>query len=63
MGAPGWAAAAPPPGHGDHFYFFNVYAIGGDDELKPGQSADELLDRIDERIINQARLVGTYSNG
>jgi Raf kinase inhibitor-like YbhB/YbcL family protein len=62
MGAPGWAPAAPPPGHGDHFYYFNVYAIGGDVELKPGLTADEVLDQIDEHIIAQARLVGTYSN-
>jgi Raf kinase inhibitor-like YbhB/YbcL family protein len=63
MGKPGWLPAAPPAGHGTHHYFFHLYAIGGDGELPEGLSMTELLERIDPDVINQARLVGTYSNG
>jgi Raf kinase inhibitor-like YbhB/YbcL family protein len=62
MGEPGWAPAAPPPGHGAHFYYFTVYALDAELDLKPGLSADELLAIIDEHVLNQARIVGTYSN-
>jgi Raf kinase inhibitor-like YbhB/YbcL family protein len=53
---------APPPGHGDHFYYFNLYALDEDLDLPPGLSSAELLERIDDHIIEQARIVGTYSN-
>jgi Raf kinase inhibitor-like YbhB/YbcL family protein len=62
IGKPGWAPAAPPAGHGTHHYFFHLYAIGGDNDLPEGLSMAELLQRIDADVINQARVVGTYSN-
>lgn len=62
MGQPGWAPAAPPPGHRTHYYYFHLYALGGDPELPAGLSAPELLQRIDADVIEQARVVGTYSN-
>jgi len=57
-----WFPASPPPGHGTHFYYFHVYAIGSDLQLEPGLTARQLLDRIDEGVLEQARIVGTYSN-
>lgn len=63
LGEPTWSPAAPPPGHGTHFYYFHLYALGGSADLPPGLSAGELRQRIDADVINQARLVGTYSNG
>ena len=62
MGAAGFAPAAPPPGHGVHFYYFHLYALDTDLGLAPGLTADELLDKIDGHIIEQAQLVGTHSN-
>jgi Raf kinase inhibitor-like YbhB/YbcL family protein len=53
---------APPPGHGDHFYYFNLYALDEKLDLPPGLSGAELLESIDDHIIEQARIVGTYSN-
>jgi Raf kinase inhibitor-like YbhB/YbcL family protein len=61
-GQPGWLPAAPPKGHGTHNYYFHVYAIGGDVELAPGLTRTELLAAIDPHVINQARVVATYSN-
>jgi Raf kinase inhibitor-like YbhB/YbcL family protein len=62
MGQPGWIPAAPPAGDGTHFYHFHVYAIGNNLELEPGLSLSELRAKIDPDVINQARVVGTYSN-
>jgi Raf kinase inhibitor-like YbhB/YbcL family protein len=62
MGQPGWAPAAPPPGHRTHYYYFHLYALGGDTGLPAGLSAEELLRRIDADVLEQARVVGTYSN-
>ena len=51
---------APPEGHGVHHYFFHLYALDQPlDDPRP-QTRDELLDRIDGHIIEQARLVGTF---
>jgi Raf kinase inhibitor-like YbhB/YbcL family protein len=62
MGQPGWAPAAPPAGHQTHYYYFHLYALGGDTELPAGLSAQELLQRIDADVLEQARVVGSYSN-
>ena len=53
---------SPPAGHGVHHYYFELYALDADLDLPPGLSRNELLERIDDHIIEQARLVGTYSN-
>jgi Raf kinase inhibitor-like YbhB/YbcL family protein len=61
MGQPGWVPPAPPPGHGDHFYFFHLYALDCDgDAIESGLDGAKLLDRIDEHIVEQARVVGVY---
>jgi Raf kinase inhibitor-like YbhB/YbcL family protein len=62
IGEEAWAPAAPPPGHGTHYYYFHLYAVGGGRTLPPGLNAEELQEKIDLDIINQARLVATYSN-
>ncbi|WP_324275557.1 YbhB/YbcL family Raf kinase inhibitor-like protein [Blastococcus brunescens] len=61
-GEPGWRPASPPPGHGTHHYFFHLYALDEDLGLPEGLPAREVLDRIGAHVINQARVVGTYSN-
>lgn len=62
MGKLGYNGPAPPPGHGTHHYYFWVYALREDPDLEPGLSRRELLDRIEDLVIEQARLVGTYKN-
>lgn len=61
-GGEGYTGPAPPPGHGSHHYYFWVYALSGDPELEPGLERRELLDQIEDLVIEQARLVGTYRN-
>ena len=53
---------APPPGHGSHHYYFWVYALDENVEIPPGVDRDVLLRTIEDHVIEQARLVGTYSN-
>lgn len=63
FGTPGYRGPAPPPGHGLHHYFFHLYAVDTRLEAPKGLTRRDLLDRIDAHIIEQARLVGTYSVG
>ena len=60
-GAGAYLAPAPPPGHGHHSYYFELYALDADLALPAGLDRGELLARIDDHIIEQARIVGTYS--
>jgi Raf kinase inhibitor-like YbhB/YbcL family protein len=53
---------APPPGHGTHHYYFWIYALDEDLDLPPGLNRRALLERIEDHVIEQARLVGTYRN-
>jgi len=50
---------APPPGHGPHHYYFWVYALDDDLGLERGLDRRELLARIEEHVIEQARIIGT----
>lgn len=60
FGKEGYGGPAPPPGHGTHFYFFHLYALDAPLDAAPGLTADELLSLMDEHIIEQNRLVGTF---
>jgi Raf kinase inhibitor-like YbhB/YbcL family protein len=62
MGDQGYMGPAPPPGHGTHHYYFWVYALDEDLDLEPGLDRRALIDRIEDHVIEQARLVGTYAN-
>jgi Raf kinase inhibitor-like YbhB/YbcL family protein len=61
-GGEGYTGPAPPPGHGTHHYYFWIYALDRDPELEPGLDRRQLLERIEDLVIEQARLVGTYRN-
>ncbi len=62
FGNEGYGGPAPPPGHGTHHYYFWVYALDEDLGLEPGLTRRDLLERIEDHVIEQARLVGTYEN-
>lgn len=62
LGEEGYIGPAPPPGHGPHHYYFWLYALDEDLDLPPGLDRRELLDRIEDHVIEQARAIGTYSN-
>ena len=60
IGRPGYIGPSPPPGHGVHHYYFWLYALDTNLDLRPGMNRTQLLDRIQDHIVAQARLVGLY---
>ena len=62
MGNTRYNGPAPPPDHGNHHYYFWIYALDDDLELEPGLDRRALLDQIEDHVIEQARLVGTFSH-
>lgn len=62
MGDSGYMGPAPPAGHGTHHYYFWIYALDENLDLPPGLDRASLLAQIEDHVIEQARLVGTYAN-
>ena len=62
FGERGYLGPAPPPGHGTHHYYFHLYALDTTLDAAAGLTRRELLERIDDHIIEQARVVGTYQH-
>jgi hypothetical protein len=60
VGQLGYTGPAPPKGHGLHHYYFWLYALNKELNLKPGLNREQLLKAIADRIVEQARLVGVY---
>ncbi|MBE9193009.1 YbhB/YbcL family Raf kinase inhibitor-like protein [Gloeocapsopsis crepidinum LEGE 06123] len=56
----GYTGPAPPNGHGTHHYYFWLYALDKELDLRPGLNREQLLDAISDCVIEQARLVGIY---
>lgn len=62
FGEQSWGGPLPPAGHGDHHYYFWLYALDTELGAEPGLTRAELLERIEGHVIEQARVIGTYSN-
>jgi Raf kinase inhibitor-like YbhB/YbcL family protein len=60
FGNAGYNGPAPPPGHGPHHYYVWVYALDAELDLEPGLTRGALLARIEDHVIEQARVVGVY---
>lgn len=56
----GYMGPKPPAGHGEHHYYFWVYALNRPVEGEP--TREEFLSTYTDAIIEQARVVGTDSN-
>ncbi|HEY3809268.1 MAG TPA: YbhB/YbcL family Raf kinase inhibitor-like protein [Steroidobacteraceae bacterium] len=56
----GWLPPDPPPGHGEHHYVFQVFALDGHNSFTrlPGRQA--LFDAIADRATAAGALIGTY---
>ncbi len=64
FGFHGYGGPCPPPGHGEHRYFFALHALDIDDVgLGPGARATQLIDRIKDHVIGYAVLMARYSRG
>ena len=56
----GYRGPCPPPGHGAHRYFFRLYALASELDVRSGAGRDELERAIKDRVVAVAELVGTY---
>jgi Raf kinase inhibitor-like YbhB/YbcL family protein len=56
----GWFGPKPPPGHGVHHYYFQLFAVDGPLDLDPDVPLTTLVDALKGRVIASGQLVGTY---
>ena len=55
----GYGGPCPPPG-GAHRYFFKLYALDTRPELPPGATKAQLIKAMDDHILDQCQLIGTF---
>ncbi len=55
----GYGGPCPPPGPA-HRYFFKLYALDKETNLKPRSTKQQLLDTIKGHILAEAQLMGRY---
>ena len=56
----GYGGPCPPKGHGPHRYYFKVYALDAEGDLKPGAGKKDLLGSMEGHILAEGRVMGTY---
>ena len=56
----GYRGPMPPAGHGVHHYHFTLYALEAKLVAEPGLDKKTLLREIDEHVLGEGELVGTY---
>ena len=57
----GYRGPMPPPGHGTHHYYFKLYALEAKLAVEAGMDKKSLLKDIEDHIIAEGQLMGTYS--
>jgi len=55
----GYGGPCPPPGK-PHRYFFKLYALDANLDLKPGADRKELGSAMKDHVLGQAELMGKY---
>ncbi len=56
----GYRGPMPPPGLGTHRYFFHLYALEAKMVVEPGIDKQTVLDEIEDHILAEGELLGTY---
>jgi len=56
----GWLPPDPPPGHGQHRYVFQVFALAPGEPFGKTPGRDDVLEAIRQRGIASGMLTGTY---
>ncbi len=59
-GRTGYGGPMPPPGHGPHRYFFHVYCLDSMLDLGEGATDAQLLKAMENHILGQGMIMGTY---
>lgn len=60
-GSDGYTGPCPPEDHGEHRYFFTVYALNKEIDLPEGATKNDLLEIIDEHTLAEAEIIGLYT--
>lgn len=55
-----WLPPDPPPGHGDHRYVFQIYALHSGEAFSEIPGRHEIFEAIKERAAAGGVLIGTY---
>ena len=55
----GYGGPCPPAGK-PHRYFFKLYALDQEPALTPGATKRQLLDAMEDHVLGQGELMGTY---
>jgi Raf kinase inhibitor-like YbhB/YbcL family protein len=58
-GKVGYMGPCPPSGR--HRYFFRLYSLRANLDLRPGATYQEVVSAMQGRIIEEAELIGTYA--
>lgn len=56
----GYRGPMPPPGRGEHRYFFRIYAIKALMTMESGITKEALIEEIIDHIIGYGELMGVY---
>ena len=56
-----WLPPDPPPGHGEHGYVFQLFALSSVPDLGGSPGRSRLLAAIRDRLVGAGVLTGTYS--
>jgi Raf kinase inhibitor-like YbhB/YbcL family protein len=56
----GYRGPMPPPDHGEHRYFFRLYALEGKLVVEPGLTKTRLMGEMNNHILAEGQLMGTY---
>jgi Raf kinase inhibitor-like YbhB/YbcL family protein len=59
-GEVGYMGPCPPPGHGAHRYFHQLYALDSTLQLDATADREQLKQALEGHILADARLVGVY---
>jgi Raf kinase inhibitor-like YbhB/YbcL family protein len=57
----GWLPPDPPPGHGEHRYAFQLFALGEGEPFKGTPGRDDVLEAVRQRGLASGLLIGTYA--
>ncbi|MFB6274135.1 MAG: YbhB/YbcL family Raf kinase inhibitor-like protein [Salinibacter sp.] len=60
FGDVGYGGPCPPPGHGEHRYFFRLYALDTVLDLDRGAAKAQVTDAMNGHVLDETDLVGTY---
>jgi Raf kinase inhibitor-like YbhB/YbcL family protein len=56
----GYRGPAPPPGSGQHRYFFKLYALDDELDLKAGATKERLVEAMSGHVLAEVQLIGVY---